>query len=148
MHISAWETGSRSFGSFSKTADGKSVSSDQDLEDSLWSGASVLRAAAESVHAMVEELGMPPNRIVWGKDFESHVAFAEESTATLRRLYGRQEGAEEDVGSFTDDGCRSAACSFVGVGGSGKWDARSVRLSIDALGRKHSSAELKGDCSP
>ena len=70
-----------------KTVGGESIVSDQDLEDSLWIGAAVLDSIAKSVDMMVENAGIPPERIPWGDDFGSRLALAEAATKKLRRLY-------------------------------------------------------------
>lgn len=84
-----------------KSADGKSFSSDQDLEDSLWVGMAVLQSVADSARKMVEELGIPPERVVWGDEFEGRLALAEESVRTLRRLYGGHREKDWDAVSST-----------------------------------------------
>lgn len=86
-----------------KTADGKTLLSDQDLEDSLWIGVAVLQSVERSVRAMIEDCGIAPDRIVWGHQFGARLELAEESTTLLRGLYGRRGGAEEDAGSSADD---------------------------------------------
>ena len=75
---------------------GEPIIFDQDLEDTLGIGASVLDAAAESVGLMVDEFGIQPERIVWGDDFEARLALAEEATSRLRRLYEKHSRAEDE----------------------------------------------------
>ena len=85
-----------------KTA-GESFISDQDLEDTLGIGASVLDAAAKSVDLMVEEFGIRPERIVWGDDFEARLALAEEAARRLRRLYAQRIRVEGEPTSSPED---------------------------------------------
>ena len=79
-----------------KTADNETVYSDQDLEDALGIGTAVLQMVAESARSMVENLGIQPDRIVWGDEFEARLARAEEYTSTLRNLYNQHRRQEED----------------------------------------------------
>ena len=72
-----------------KTAE-ESVISDQDLEDSLGIGASVLDAVARSLGMTVEKVGVLPERIEWGDEFENRLALAERATRRLRRLYDKR----------------------------------------------------------
>ena len=78
-----------------KTAGGETIHSDQDLEDTLGIGTAVLQSVAESAQSMIQTLGIPPDRIAWGDEFEARLALAEEFTRTLRSLYDqhiRREG--------------------------------------------------------
>ena len=69
-------------------ANKESMVSDQDLEDSLWVGASVLDSVAKSVQLLMEKFEIPRERIAWGDDFEARLALAEASVPTIRRLFG------------------------------------------------------------
>ena len=87
-----------------RTSDGETIYSDQDLEDTLGIGTAVLQSVTESVQSIIRTLEIPPDRIVWGDEFEARLARAEEFTRTLRSLYDqhiRQE--EESVFSSEED---------------------------------------------
>ena len=88
-----------------KTVDGESIVSDQDLEDSLWIGAAVLDSIVESVDMMIENTGIPPERIAWGDDFGSRLALAEAATKKLRRLYNEGNRLMVESRSYVDDIC-------------------------------------------
>ena len=49
-----------------KTSEGETSYSDQDLEDTLGIGTAVLQSVAETSQAMIQTLGIQPDRIVWG----------------------------------------------------------------------------------
>ena len=86
-----------------KTVGGESIVSDQDLEDSLWVGAVILDSVAKSVDMMVEKFGIPPERIVWGDDFEDRLALAEKAASRLRRRFEKRSGVKGKVASSPGD---------------------------------------------
>ena len=79
-----------------KTSEGETTYSDQDLEDTLGLGTAVLQSVADTTQAMIQTLGIQPDRIVWGEEFESRLARAEEYTRLLRSLYDQHRRQEED----------------------------------------------------
>ena len=87
-----------------KTGDGRSLVSDQDLEDSLWLGATVLDSVARATHLMLERYQISADRLIWGEEFESRLGLAEEAVRMLRRLYDqRHESGKEEEGSAKCD---------------------------------------------
>lgn len=78
-----------------RTSEGETIYSDQDLEDTLGVGMAVLQSAAETAQAMIQALGIQPDRIVWGDEFEARLALAEEYTRLLRSLYDQRRRQEE-----------------------------------------------------
>lgn len=95
-------TGSQVIRLVFKTAE-EPIISDQDLEDSLGIGASILDAVARSVGIVVEEFGIPQERIVWGDEFEERLALAERATSRLRRLYDKGSLVKGEPTSSPDD---------------------------------------------
>ena len=85
-----------------KTAE-EPIISDQDLEDSLGIGAAILDAVARSVGMTVEEVGIPPERIEWGDEFENRLALAERAVSTLRRLYDKRSAVKGEPISSPGD---------------------------------------------
>lgn len=73
----------------------ESFISDQDLEDSLWVGASVIECVAESIQFMVEEFGISPEHISLGIKFGAHLESAEKATTTIRKLLDEGNAQEE-----------------------------------------------------
>ena len=86
-----------------KTANEKSIYSDQDLEDALGIGVAVVQSIARTAQSMVEKLGIPPERIEWGDEFGTRLALAEKYTKTLRRLYGQHRRLEGEQTSSPED---------------------------------------------
>ena len=86
-----------------KTADRETIYSDQDLEDTLGIGTAVLQSVAESARSMIHTLGIQPDRIVWGDEFEARLARAEEYTRMLRSLYDQDRRQEEVPFSSSTD---------------------------------------------
>ena len=87
-----------------KTSGGETIYSDQDLEDTLGLGTAVLQSVAETAQAMIQTLGIQPERIVWGEEFEARLARAEEYTKTLRSLYEQHRRREEGPFLSSTDG--------------------------------------------
>lgn len=94
-------TGSQVIRLIFKTA-GESIVSDQDLEDSLGIGASVLDAVARSVGMTVEKAGIPSERVEWGEEFEDRLALAERAISMLRRLYDKRRSVKGEPTSSPD----------------------------------------------
>ena len=78
-----------------KTSERETIYSDQDLEDTLGLGTAVLQSVAETAQAMIQTLGIEPERIVWGDEFEARLARAEEYTRMLRSLHDQHRRQEE-----------------------------------------------------
>lgn len=78
-----------------KTLGEQSLDSSQDLEDTLWIGAAVLKVVSEVMQAMEGALGPDAQRGCIGTHFEDNLKNAEEAVAEIRRIFTAVCGADE-----------------------------------------------------
>ena len=72
----------------------QSLDSNQDLEDTLWTGAAVMTVVSEVMQAMEGTLGPEAQRGCIGAHFEDNLKRAEETVAEIRRLLTAVRGAD------------------------------------------------------
>lgn len=84
----------------------ETVYSDQDLEDTLQIGTAILHMVEKTMLSMAQTLRIPPEHMILGNNFETHLASAEKCTKALRSLYDqhrRTEGQAEEPDSPPKD---------------------------------------------
>ena len=81
------------------TAGEQSLVSRQDLEDTLWIGAAVVRAVSEAMREMAGTLGIEAQRGCIGENFEDNLKRAEDALEEIKRLHAAMRG-----GGPSDDG--------------------------------------------
>lgn len=74
-----------------KTFDDKTLVSDQDLEDTLGVGAVIVESVADTVNSMIDRLGVSPDLVSWGSEFEKRLLRAEQAVQTLRKHYAQRQ---------------------------------------------------------
>jgi len=81
------------------TSGERSLASRQDLEDTLWIGAAVVRAVSEAMREMADTLGIEAQRGCIGANFEDNLKRAEDALEEIKRLHAAMRG-----GGPSDDG--------------------------------------------
>ena len=79
-----------------KTFDNKTLVSDQDLEDTLGVGAVIVESVADTVNSMIGRLGVSPDVVSWGSEFESRLLRAEQAVQALRKHYEQRQTPSGD----------------------------------------------------
>ena len=77
----------------------QSLVSRQDLEDTLWIGAAVVRVVSEAMREMAGTLGIEAQRGCIGTNFEDNLKRAEDALEEIKRLHAAMRG-----GGPSDDG--------------------------------------------
>lgn len=72
----------------------QSLDSSQDLEDTLWIGATVMTVVSDVMQAMEGTLGPDAQRDCIGQNFEDNLKRAEEALAEIRRIFTTVRGAD------------------------------------------------------
>ena len=72
----------------------QSLDSSQDLEDTLWIGATVMTVVSDVMQAMEGTLGPDTQRDCIGQNFEDNLKSAEEALAEIRRIFTTVRGAD------------------------------------------------------
>lgn len=82
------------------TAGELSLVSRQDLEDTLWIGAAVVRVVSGTMQEIAGTLGIEAQRGCIGTNFEDNLKLAEDALEEIKRLHMamREEGASDDGG--------------------------------------------------
>ena len=73
----------------------KSLASNQDLEDTLWIGATVVQVVSEAMRTMEGTLRLDAQRKCIGMAFEENLKKAEDAVREIRRIYTAISGADQ-----------------------------------------------------
>ena len=77
-----------------ETWEDQSLDSNQDLEDTLWTGAAVVTVVSEVMQAVEGTLGPQAQRGCIGDHFEDNLKRAEDAVAEIRRIFTAVRGSD------------------------------------------------------